>query len=88
MALPVALYGIESWALSKRDRKNYFGRNNMSQGCKGLHVNKKISNANVRQGLQICKFILENKITECNLNWFNYLERMQQVRHPKFPLIR
>lgn len=49
---------------------------NFLRAVKGCTLADKTTNTNIGQELEI--FSLENKVTECKINYCNYLERVQQ----------
>ncbi|XP_075221789.1 uncharacterized protein LOC142324741 [Lycorma delicatula] len=81
-AVPVGLYGSETWALTSADKSRlaatemYF-----LSSVIGITRRVRVRNEEVRQKLNI--FNLNDKIIEYRNNWKQHLDRMSNRRFPK-----
>lgn len=82
MAVPVVLYGSETWVLSKREQTRLQAAEmKFLRAVKGCTLEDRNRNEDIRNELGI--FSLDEKRKTYKRNWCNHLERMENERLPR-----
>jgi len=85
LAVPILLYGSDTWTLSKKDKKRIdINRHEIFQRITGFTIFDHKMNEEILEGLKLES--VGEKLRRCKSNWLRYVKRMSSNRMSKIML--